>query len=151
MTNLSAWDSVPPVKKLNPQLSPAHVIVEFERTKKPKIFAHQLGRVEFGPGRDINSDRQKIIELEVSNVGEDGFRYNNIGYVYSTESLSPPSNNVHEVYAHGHPKGGEQYRGKESCSKYGLVCAEGSGSDVICNPGRCIIGHVTRVKETKWK
>ena len=152
MINFSTWDSVSPVKTLSPQLSPAHIIIEFDRTKRRKIFAHQLGKVEFGPGRDINSDRQKIIDQEIG-----GFRYKNIGYVYSAESLSTPSSYeestlpVYNVYAHGHPRGGAEYRGKESCSRWGLVCADGSGSDGVCNPGRCIIGHVTRVKETKWK
>ena len=153
MINLSAWDSALTIKKLSPQLSPSHLIIEFDRTKKIKIFAHQLGKITFGPVRNINSERQEVINREIENLSISGFRYKNIGHVYSPSEISVPltiedeNHPVYKVYAHGHAIS----QGKESCSRSGLICAPGSGSNTICAPGRCVIGYVTRVKNTKWQ
>jgi len=153
MINLSAWDSIPAIKNLSPQLSPSHVIVEFDRTKKIKIFAHQLGKITFGPVRNINSERQKIINREIENLPLGEFRYKNIGHVFTSSEVSAPLTQededqpTYKVYSHGHAIS----EGKESCSRSGLICAPGSGSDAVCAPGRCVIGHVTRVKNTKWQ
>jgi hypothetical protein len=152
--NFATWDSVPSLKRYNPSLSPAHVIVEFERTKRPKIFTHKLGQVDFSKRRDINAERQKIIEQEKGNLTLNGFKYKNIGHVYSDPQviLSNNDGETFNVLAHGHPLGGTEYGGLESCSRMGLTCAEGEGaSDGLCAPGKCVIGTLQRVKNTKWR
>ena len=153
MINLSAWDSTSAIKNLNPQLSPSHLIVEFDRTKKIKIFAHQLGKITFGPIRDLNSERQEIINREIDNLSSSEFRYKNVGHVFTSSKVSAPLTSgdedhpVYKVYSHGHAIG----QGQENCSRSGLICAPGSGSNAVCAPGQCVIGHVTRVKNTKWQ
>jgi hypothetical protein len=154
--NFSAWNSIPAFKKQNPSLSPAHLIIEFERTKRQKIFQHKLGRVDFSRDREINKDRQKIIEREIGNLTLNGFKYKNVGHVYSDPILlsqvsGDNENPEFEVYAHGHPLGGTEYGGLESCSRIGLQCADGEGADGLCAPGKCIIGTIKRIKSTKWE
>jgi len=155
--NFSAWNSIPDSKPQNPSLSPSHLIVEFERTKKLKIFQHRLGRVDFSRDRKLNEDRQEVINREIGNLSLNGFKYKNVGHVYSDPTLIPPkpTNNSEapefEIYAHGHPLGGTEYGGLESCSRMGLKCAEGDGADGLCVPGKCVIGTIKRIKETKWE
>lgn len=152
--NFSTWDSIPTTKRYNPSLSPAHVTVEFERTKRPKIFAHKLGNINFSTDRDINSERQKVIEAEKGNITLNGFKYKNIGHVYSDPVIITPTNTEdaeYNIYAHGHPLGGTERGGLESCSSIGLQCSEGNGSDSLCLAGKCIIGTLKQIKNTKWR
>jgi hypothetical protein len=154
--NFSSWDSIPSPKKQNPAFSPAHLIVEFERTKKQKIFQHKLGRVDFSRERDINQSRQDIINREIGNLSPNGFKYKNVGHVYTPPTFTLQSSGPEDfprfpIYAHGHPLGGTEYGGMESCSRMGLECAEGEGSDGFCSPGKCVIGFLERIKDTKWK
>jgi hypothetical protein len=154
--NFSSWDSIPFPKKQNPAFSPAHLIVEFERTKKQKIFQHKLGRVDFSRERDINQSRQDIIDREIGNLSPNGFKYKNVGHVYTAPTFTLQSSGPEDfprfpIYAHGHPLGGTEYGGMESCSRMGLECAEGEGSDGFCSPGKCVIGFLERIKDTKWK
>jgi hypothetical protein len=151
--NFSTWDSIPSTKRYNPSLSPAHVIVEFERTKRPKIFAHKLGRIDFAQRRDLNAERQKIIEQEKGNLTLNGFKYKNIGHVYSDPQVITTNQDgtTFNIFAHGHPLGGTEHGGMESCSRMGLKCSEGEGSDGLCSPGKCIIGTLEKIKDTKWK
>jgi hypothetical protein len=153
--NFSPWDSIPTSKKQNPSLSSAHLIIEFERVKKLRIFEHKLGAVDFSRDRDLNGDRQVIIDREIGNLDLNGFKYKNVGHVYTAPTFIPRSfgNNElpgFEVYAHGHPLGGTEYAGMESCSRQGLKCADGEGSDGLCSPGKCVIGTLQKIKSTKW-
>lgn len=153
MINFSAWNSLPPKqKKKNPAFSPSHLIIEFQRTKRAKIFAHRLGRVDFKRDKDVNAARQGVIDIEVGNVTPKGFRYANIGHVYSGSVVIPPeADDSYPVYAHGYPLGGTEYAGMESCSREGLYCSEGNGADGFCKPGKCVIGRLSRVSSNKWK
>lgn len=149
--NLSVWDSTYP-RKYNPSLSSAHVITEFERTKKQKIFAHKLGRVSFG-SKDINSPRDRVIEIQNGNLDLDGFKYKNVGHTYLESVVTPIDEELggYPVYAHGHPLGGTEHGGLESCARMGLSCKDGEGTDQLCNPGKCVIGKISRVRNKKWK
>jgi|LakMenE18May11ns_1017448.scaffolds.fasta_scaffold9959404_16 hypothetical protein len=149
--NLSVWDSIQS-RKNNPSLSSAHIILEFDRTKKQKIFAHKLGNIVF-ESKDINSPRDRVISVQSGNLTLDGFVYKNIGHTYSnTEVISEdPTLGGFPIYAHGHPLGGTEHGGMESCSRIGLICKDGEGEDTLCNPGKCIIGKLSYVRNKKWK
>lgn len=151
--NLSAWNSLKRGKRKNPALLPAHITLEFEGTKKPRIFAHKLGAIDFSRTRDLNSERQSLIDIEIGNVSLNGFKYKNIGHVYTEELITPKSssNYTYPIYSHGYPLGGTEFAGMESCSRFGLVCGSGEGTDSLCNPGKCVIGSIERVNDNKWK
>lgn len=150
--NYSAWNSLKS-KKRNPALSPGHVIVEFDRTKKQRIFAHKLGGVNFSSGRNVNSERQEVIDREIGNITINGFKYKNVGHVYSADQVIPRVGDTYSypVYAHGHPMGGTEHAGMENCARSGLQCKSGEGTNSLCNPGKCVIGTLERVTENKWK
>lgn len=149
--NLTTWDSIKS-KRRNPSLSSGHIILEFDRTKKQKIFAHKLGKIVF-ESKDINSARNKVIEIQKGNLDLNGFIYKNIGHTYSdTEVISEDKTlNAFPIYAHGHPLGGTEHGGMESCSREGLICKDGEGTDNLCNPGKCLIGKLSYVRNKKWK
>lgn len=149
--NLSTWDSIKPRKK-NPSLSSGHIILEFDRTKKQKIFAHKLGNITF-ESKDLNIPRNEVISIQKGNLILDGFVYKNIGHTYSdTEVTSEnPSLGGFPIYSHGHPLGGTEHGGMESCSRVGLVCKDNEGTDNLCNPGKCLIGTLSYVRNKKWK
>lgn len=150
--NYSAWNSLGG-KKRNPALLPGHVIVEFDRTKTPKIFSHKLGGIDFSARKDLNAERQTAIDREIGNITINGFKYKNVGHVYSEDLVTPRLGDSYSypVYSHGHPLGGTEHAGMENCSRYGLRCKEGDGSDSLCNPGKCVIGTLERSTESKWK
>jgi hypothetical protein len=152
--NLSTWNNIAlGVKKRNPASSPAHVTIEFDRTKRLKICAHKLGRIDFTRGRDLNTERQNVIDENIGNLDLNGFKYKNIGHVYSAPVVSVKSTETdsYEIYAHGHPLGGSEHAGMESCSRMGLACKSGEGADGLCNPGKCVIGKLQRINDNKWK
>jgi hypothetical protein len=144
--NLSVWDSIQS-RKNNPSLSSAYIILEFDRTKKQKIFAHKLGNIVF-ESKDINSPRDRVISVQSGNLTLDGFVYKNIGHTYSdTEVISEdPALGGFPIYSHGHPLGGTEHGGMESCSRMGLICKDGEGEDTLCYPGKCIIGKLIYVR-----
>lgn len=148
--NFSSWDQKITKIRRNPALSPAHVIVEFDRTKKSRIFAHKLGNVNFSPSKDLDAIRNSTIEREQS-FTSGGFKYKNIDHVYIEEEItSPDSNGMFTIYSHGYPLGGAR-AGKESCLEYGLQCRTGYGTDKLCTAGKCKIGTLQRIKSTKWR
>lgn len=151
--NTSAWNSLSG-KSRNPALLPGHIIVEFDRTKKSRIFAHKLGSVDFSARRDVNTERQLVIDREIGNVGINGFKYKNIGHVYSESTVSAPlvsGETTYPIYSHGMPLGGTEHGGMESCSRYGLNCQSGAGTNSLCQPGRCVIGTLQKINDGKWK
>lgn len=149
--NLTTWDSIKS-KRRNPSLSSGHIILEFNRTKKEKIFAHKLGKITF-ESKDVNSVRNEVIEIQKGNINLNGFVYKNIGHTYSdTEVISEDKTlNAFPIYAHGHPLGGTEHGGMESCFREGLTCKDGEGTDSLCNPGKCLIGKLSHVRNRKWK
>ena len=150
--NTSAWNSLK-TKDLSPALSSGHLIIEFDRTKKSRIFAHKLGGVDFSLGRNVNAERQKVIDREIGNITINGFKYKNVGHVYSADQVTPRAGNAYSypVYAHGHPMGGTEHAGMENCVRNGLQCKTGEGTGSLCNPGKCVIGTLQKVTENKWK
>lgn len=152
--NFSSWNSIKKTGRRNPILSPAHVVVEFERTKQQKIFAHKLGAIDFVSNNDLNINRQKVIDVNINKLTSSGFVYKNIGHVYSSSNVIPRVNGdnySYEILSHGHPLGGSSRIGKESCTMYGLKCAEGFGTDSKCNPAKCVIGTLEKINDSKWK
>ena len=152
--NFSTWDYAGNRRTKSPSISPAHIITEFDRTKRPKIFAHKLGRLTFGRSKDLNAERQRVIDAGLQEITLDGFKYKNVGHTHTPDVLSPPSSAdpyTYKIYAHGHPLGGTEHGGMESCSRFGLVCGEGEGDDNLCNAGKCVIGTLSRVQGVKWK
>ena len=149
--NLTAWDSIKS-KRRNPSLSSGHIILEFDRTKKQKIFAHKLGRITFET-KDVNTSRNDVIEVQKGNLDLNGFVYKNVGHTYSDTEVTAedPSLGGFPIYAHGHPLGGTEHGGMESCSREGLTCKGGEGTDDLCNPGKCLIGKLSHVRNKKWK
>ena len=149
--NLTAWDSIKS-KRRNPALSSCHIVLEFDRTKKQKIFAHKLGRIAF-EAKDLNPPRDEIIQIQKGNLDLNGFVYKNIGHTYSDAEVvaENPAVGGFPIYAHGHPLGGSEHGGMESCSREGLICKEGEGSDDLCSPGKCLIGKLSHVRNKKWK
>lgn len=150
--NYSAWNSLGS-RKSNPALTSGHVIVEFDRTKTSKIFSHKLGKIDFLPRKNLNSERQAVIDREIGNITTNGFKYKSVGHVYSSDLITAKTGETYSypVYSHGHPLGGTEHAGMESCSRYGLQCKNGEGTNSLCNPGRCIIGTLERSTESKWK
>jgi hypothetical protein len=150
--NFSSWNSLKAPGRRNPALSPAHITVEFERTKRSKIFAHKLGSVSFSRSTDVNKERQKVVDREIGNLDLNGFKYKSVGHVYSEDIVTPKGTSYsYEILAHGHPLGGTEHGGMESCSRGGLQCASGQGTNALCNPGKCVIGTLERVNDSKWK
>lgn len=150
--NFSSWNSLKAPGRRNPALSPAHITVEFERTKRAKIFAHKLGSVSFSRSVNINEERQKVVDKEIGTLDLNGFKYKSIGHVYSEDIVIPKGASYsYEILAHGHPLGGTEHGGMESCSRSGLQCASGQGTNSLCNPGKCIIGTLERINDSKWK
>lgn len=152
--NLSTWDTISKKPNRSPSISPSYVITEFDRTKRPKIFSHKLGGVDFGRTRDLNAERQRVIDERLGDEALDGFKYKNLGHVYSSDSITPSEGTQaysYKIYAHGHPLGGTEHGGMESCSRQGLVCESGEGENDLCNPGKCVIGTLSRVRGAKWK
>jgi len=149
--NLTTWDSIKS-KRRNPSLSSGHIILEFDRTKKQKIFAHKLGRITF-ESKDINSPRNEVIQIQKGNLDLNGFIYKNIGHTYSDSEVVAEDLTLggFPIYAHGHPLGGTEHGRMESCSREGLVCKDGEGTDELCNPGKCLIGKLSHVRNKKWK
>ena len=147
--NFSTWDSIPPSRSRNPALSSSHLIIEFERTKKIRIFEHKLSQIDLNRDEDVNIKRNEIIDRELESL-----RYNNISHVYSELGVTVPLNSgdfleypEFEIYSHGTPR----KDGDENCAQVGLQCKENSGSNIKCQRGKCIIGTLKRVKNTKWK
>lgn len=149
--NLTTWDSIKS-KRRNPSLSSGHIILEFDRTKRQKIFAHKLGKIVF-ESRDINTPRDQVIEVQKDNLDLNGFIYKNIGHTYSDIEVTSEDGDIggFPIYAHGHSLGGIGRVGMESCSRDGLTCKEGEGTDDLCNPGKCLIGKLSYVRNKKWK
>ena len=153
--NTSAWNTIKG-KRRNPALSPAHLIVEFDRTKQPKIFNHKLGRVDFSAQKNLGPSRQTVIDKEFDNLDLNGFKFKNVGHVHSEDVISGPvaangNEYSYPVYGHGHPLGGTEHGGMESCSRAGLQCRSGAGTNSLCQPGKCVIGTLERVTDDKWK
>lgn len=148
----SIWNSDKP-RRGNPALSPGHVVIEQRGDTRNRLFAHKLGSVDFSARRNLNSERDAVIEREIGNLTTNGFRYKHIGHVYSEERVTQRTGQSYSypIYSHGHPLGGTERAGMESCSRYGLQCENGQGSNALCNPGRCVIGNLERVSESKWK
>jgi hypothetical protein len=149
--NLTTWDSIKS-KRRNPSLSSGHIILEFDRTKKQKIFAHKLGKITF-ESRDINAPRDRVIEVQKDNLNLNGFVYKSVGHTYSDIEVTTEDDGIggFPIYAHGHPLGGTEHGGMESCSRDGLTCKEGEGTNDLCNPGKCLIGKLSHVRNKKWK
>lgn len=151
--NTSAWNSLKG-KKLPPAFSPGHLIVEFDRTKQQKIFSHRLGEVDFSATKNINAPRQVVIDKEIGNLDLNGFKFKNVGHVHSADVVSSKLSGdgyKYPVYAHGPSMGGVEHGGMENCSRAGLECKSGQGTNTLCSPGKCIIGTLERVNENKWK
>lgn len=152
--NFSTWDS----KKLksreqSPAFTPATITIEFDRTKNAKVFSHKLGGITFEDRLQKQRRREEVIEKGLGNIILDGFRYKSIGHVYNENiEVEPIINSEGEyqwpVYAHGSPVGDTFL---ESCSRINTKCKENEGTDNLCNPGKCVIGFLTRVKPTKWR
>lgn len=148
---LSTWDSVK-TKEKRSVFSFGHIITEFpNRVKRQRLFSHKLGKITFG-SRDINSPRNEVIEKEKDSVDLDGYKYKNIGHTYVSNRIISKDEELNSfpIYAHGHPLGSSS-AGEESCSRVGLICESGEGTDSICNSGKCIIGRLSYVRNKKWK
>lgn len=148
---MSSWE-VSFKRRLNRAFSPAHVIVEFERTKPQRIFSHILGKIDFNNQKDLNKTRDEVIQSQKENKDINGFVFKQIGHTY-LDAVEIPENSdgSYTIYAHGAGVGGTNYAGLESCYVEGMKCAEGEGTDKYCNAGKCIIGKLYRESDFKWK
>lgn len=145
--NFSTWDSIQTKPKTRPSFIPADVVIEFERTKVPRVVTHIPGSIDFTDVININVQRQETIEREIENSTPKGFKFSNIGYVFSKKAITPKSieTEQYNIYAHGIPS-----KLKENCSGVRLKCESNEGSDKECNPGKCVIGTIERIKDSKW-
>lgn len=141
--NLSTWKSNIP-KKRNPATSSAHVIIESDRTSISKISNCKLGQITF-ESKDLNSPRDRVIE-----ENKDSLKYKNISNTYIERRIVDSVADGFPIFSHGQPLGGDNV-GYESCSRVGISCADGEGTDQICNRGKCVIGHLNRIKDNKWE
>lgn len=148
---MSTWE-VNFKRKLNRAFSPAHVIVEFDRTKVSKIFSHTLGKIDFNSRLDLNSSRNEVIETHKENKNINGFVYKSVGHTYLDVIETPEEEDGgYIIYAHGAPVGGTNYAGLENCHAEKMICKDGEGSDKYCNAGKCIIGRVYKESDIKWR
>jgi hypothetical protein len=141
--NLSAWKSNIPRRK-NPAISSAHVITELDKTSVSKISNCKLGQITF-ESKDLNSPRDRVIE-----ENQDSLKYKNISNTYIQRRIVGLTDDGFPILSHGQPLGGDNV-GYESCSRVGTNCADGEGTDQICNRGKCVIGYLNRVKNNKWE
>ena len=148
---MSSWE-VSFKRKLNRAFSPAHVIVEFERTKPQRIFSHILGKINFNNQKDLNKTRDEVIQSQKENKDINGFVFKQIGHTY-LDAIEIPENDdgSYTIYAHGAGVGGTNYAGLENCHVEGMKCATDEGTDQYCNAGKCIIGRVYRESDFKWR
>ena len=141
--NLSTWDSSKP-RKLRPEFSSGHIITEFNRTKQKKIASHILAEIEF-VSKNVNVERDKLIDKYSSYSGSD-IQFRNVWHTYSdAQVIYEEAEGEYLVYAHGHPLDS----GNESCVREGMKC--GDGDDADCEPGGCVIGKISFVRNKKWK
>ena len=148
---MSTW-KVSFKRKLNRAFSPAHVIVEFDQTKINRIFSHALGQINFSSKADLNSSRDRVIEIQKENKDINGFVYKAVGHTYQDfREVDEEEDGGYVIYAHGSPVGGTNYAGLENCHIEKMKCANGEGTDQYCNAGKCIIGKVYRESEVKWR
>jgi hypothetical protein len=149
---LSVWDQKNR-KFIARGFKPGKVTIEFNRTKTLKIANHSLGQIDFNSNPQLNKYRNEVINRDLNKLTKTGFKYENIGHVFSPEGtfLDKNSNDEYEILAHGSPMRGSFNGAKENCSIEKLVCADGEGTNSICNPGKCKIGKIKRVTNFKWK
>ena len=148
---MSSWE-VSFKRKLNRAFSPAHVIIEFERTKPQRIFSHVLGKIDFNNQKDLNKTRDEVIQSQKENKDINGFVFKQIGHTY-LDAIEIPENDdgSYTIYAHGAGVGGTNYSGLENCHVEGMKCGTDEGTDQYCNAGKCIIGKLRRESDFKWR
>lgn len=132
---------------------PAKIVAEFNRTKKIKIAEHTLGEIEFDTNPELNKSRNEVIDRDISKLTTSGFRYENIGNVFSPEPefLEKDSNDQYTILGHGAPVEGDLTGGRENCAIEGLMCLDGQGTNSSCNPGKCKVGKIQKITNYKWK
>jgi len=133
-----SWNSTRsvPVRYQNSAFIPGKITVEFDRTKYSKISDFSYGRFKYLT-RDLNPARDDVIP-----------DYTEIRKVYLDQVIiSPKEDGSYEVLGHGAIS---QARTTENCSREGMNCSSGNGTDVSCNPGKCIRGRVLRSGK-KWQ
>ena len=145
--NFSSWDPIKTRPRLKASFIQGEVTIEFERTKRIKVLTHVLGNIDFTNVVDINLQRQSTIDAEIDTLSTQGFKYKSISHVFSKKTITSKSEetNKYNIYAHGVP-----LNNKENCAKSKLKCEQDEGNDLACNPGKCIIGTLERIKDSKW-
>jgi hypothetical protein len=105
-----------------------------------------LGSITFNSEeRNLNESRQEVIDKYYEESTLNGYKYPSISHSHVKASLL---NGDLEVLSHGVPV----KQGWENCSMLGITCSEGD-SNVKCNPGKCVIGRISKEGgvEDKWK
>ena len=152
MKHLSIWDQKNR-RAIKRGFKAAKIVVEFRRTKIRKIVQHTLAEINFNANPQINKLRDEVINRDIGKLTTSGFRYENIGNVYSPngELLKANTSGEYTILAHGAPMSGDSSGGKENCFAEGMDCASGQGTNKECNPGKCKIGKLVKVSNYKWK
>lgn len=139
-------------RKLNRALSPAHLIVEFDKNKINRIFSHTLGQINFNSKLDLNLTRDQTIEVQKENKDINGYLYKAIGHTYQDiREVEESEDGGYEILAHGSAVGGTNHAGLENCHIERMICKSGEGTNKYCNPGKCIIGKLYKESKIKWK
>ena len=142
----SNWDREFRKKVFSPAFSLGHgrVTYEFTNRRSQKIFPHKLGRVEFRDNlqTDLDQSRNSLIQESIGQKDIEGYVYKTVSHTYTLPTLLGPDL---LILAHGSPRSG----GYENCSLIGAECEEGENSK--CEPGKCRVGKLTRVKDDKWR
>ena len=150
MEHLSIWDQRNR-KFIRRGFFAGKITSEFDRTKQIKIADHTLAEINFESKKDLNEDRNEVINRDIKKLTTSGFRYESIGNVFlpSGEELEKNADGDFEILSHGTPIPGELEGGRENCAVEKLACADGANTD--CAPGKCIIGKLKQISKFKWK
>jgi hypothetical protein len=132
------WDSTRsvPVRYENSSFVSGKLTIEFDRTKYTKISSFSHGRFLYLV-RDLNPARDDVIP-----------DYAEVKKTYLDQTIiSAEQDGSYKVFGHGATS---QARQTENCSRVGLTCESGSGTDTECDAGKCLRGHVIRSGK-KWQ
>lgn len=119
------------------------VIFDFPNRAESKIFLHNPGFITFRTS-DLTERRNKVIEENIDVMATERYRYPSISHAHIPASLMDTQM---RVLGHGTPTRG----GLENCTMISATCSD--GTDTQCQPGKCLVGKVSKVAGTtdKWK
>jgi hypothetical protein len=118
----------------------ARVIFNFRNREKERVFSHNPCNITFQTS-DITERRNEKINEVIGQRDIGGFKVPSVSHSHIPPYLM---DDELRVVGHGTPVKG----GYENCKLISSTCSD--GTDTKCQPGKCLIGKVSRVSGNKW-